>query len=100
MADGVLPPGHDVVQFEFTPDATGFRGLALPFARKPGPGEARLLVNGKQVGQAHFSVFGDFASSIDEPLDIGRDSGSPVSAATMRRTRTRARVSRVTIDLL
>jgi arylsulfatase len=98
-ADAALPAGHATVTVQFTPDASG--GIMAILARKiPGPGQATLLVNGKQVGQTHFSKFGGFASSIDEPLDIGRDSGSPVSASYDSPNPYAGRVTRVTIDLL
>jgi len=100
VSSAPLPPGHAKVVFEFTPDPSpglGLRALMLP---KPGPGQATLSLNGKKVGTAHFSHFGGFTSSIDEPLDIGRDSGSPVSADYNAPDSYAGKVIRVTIDLL
>jgi arylsulfatase len=100
VADGALQPGHATVVLEFTPDAT-LAGLGGFLSRaKPGPGKATVSVNGKLVGSAHFSEFGGFGSSIDEPLDIGRDTGSPVSSDYTAPNPYAGRVTRVTIDLL
>jgi arylsulfatase len=92
-----LPSGHTTT-VELTPDA-GSRPIAALLRKTPGSGQARLLVNGTPVGETHFTTFGGFASSAGEPLDIGRDSGSPVSAAYQAPTPYAGRATRVTTDL-
>jgi hypothetical protein len=87
------------VTLDFKPDA-GIKAQMGLLRKIPGPGQVTLLLNGQKVGETHFSKFGGFASSIDEPLDIGRDSGSPVSAAYQSPNPYSGHVTRVTIDLL
>jgi arylsulfatase A-like enzyme len=99
ISTAALPQGHAVVTLDFKPDA-GIKAQMGLLRKIPGPGKATLLLNGQKVGETHFSKFGGFASSIDEPLDIGRDSGSPVSAAYQSPNPYPGRVTRVTIDLL
>ncbi len=99
VADGALAPGHASVVFDYTPDVTTM-GPGLLMRKKPGPGTATLSVNGQKIGGAHFPVFGGFVSSIDETLDVGRDSGSPVSQDYASPNPYRGTVSKVTIDLI
>jgi arylsulfatase len=99
VADSPLPAGHAVVQFTFQPEGKSVPAVAL-FRTKPGPGNATLSVNGRQVGAAHFTRFGAFQTAIDEPLDVGRDSGSPVSQAYKAPNPYQGHVVKVSIDLL
>jgi arylsulfatase len=94
-----LPVGHATITFDFTPDPRGSLIGAL-LRKVPGSGLASLKLNGQKLGETHFTKFGGFASSIDEALDIGRDSGSPVSTAYQSPNPYSGRVTRVTIDLL
>ena len=100
VANVPLAVGEATAVLEFTPDANSPDRGALLSMKHAGSGRAKLLLNGAQVGEAHFDKFGDFASSIDEPLDIGRDSGSPVSRDYEAPNPYGGRVIRVTIDLL
>jgi arylsulfatase A-like enzyme len=69
-----LPAGKVQVVFDFVADGTSSSPRLTS-------GIGHLSVNGKPVGEARFEKFGGYASSIYEPLDIGRDSASAVSAA-------------------
>jgi arylsulfatase A-like enzyme len=99
-APAALSAGEATVVVEFTPDANVVNKPAVLSMKHAGSGRAKLLLNGSLVGEAHFSQFGDFASAIDEPLDIGRDSGSPVSRDYEAPNPFAGRIIRVTIDLL
>ena len=87
-----LPPGHDTIQFEFAPDAAAKQRLR--------GGEGRLRINGQLVGEAHLEQFGGFTHAIHETLDVGRDTGSPVSGAYVAPNAYEGRVVQVVIDLL
>jgi arylsulfatase len=102
VSDTPLQAGHATVVFEFapSPDPSGLAGLGALLGHKPGPGDAKLLINGKLVGSGHFDKFGGFASSLNETLDIGRDSGSPVSNDYVAPNPYAGHVDKVTIDLL
>jgi arylsulfatase len=99
VADAALPAGHVIVMFEFVPDGkpTGPPSLQN---RRFQSGQGRLLVDGKQVGTGHFAQFGGFADAINETLDVGLDSGSPVSRDYLAPFPYSGVVTRVTIDLL
>jgi len=99
VADRALPAGHATVVFEFSPDGkpTGPPSLQN---RRFQSGEGRLLIDGKQVGAGHFAQFGGFADAINETLDVGLDSGSPVSRDYLAPYPYAGVVTRVTIDLL
>ena len=94
-----LPAGHDTIVFEFTPNK-GENAMTALMARKLPGGDGRLLVNGQQVGATHFSEFGGFNHAIHETLDVGRDTGSPVSNDYIAPNSYAGRVLKVTIDLL
>ena len=100
VSDTKLPAGHATVVFEFTPDPGAAKDLMSLLRHRPAPGQGKLLVNGKQVGTMHFSNFGAFASSINETLDIGKDTGSPVSKEYTSPNPYAGHVTKVTIDLL
>jgi arylsulfatase len=99
-SDAPLAAGHNKVEVEFTPDLDIGSMVAAVFRKKAGPGNAVLTLNGKTVGQAHFNLFGGFTSSINETFDIGRDTGSPVSADYAAPDPYAGHVARVTVDLL
>ncbi|NLS02733.1 arylsulfatase [Rhizobium sp. P32RR-XVIII] len=63
-----LPPGKHVIRFEFTYDGGGIgKG-----------GNGKLLVDGKQVAQAHIDRTICCRFSLDETFDVGADTGSAV----------------------
>jgi arylsulfatase A-like enzyme len=95
-----LPHGKVEVAFEFTADASGgtaqngFTGIAT---RDVG-GQARLSINGKQVAEGHFAHLYPLNSGT-ETLDVGSDTGSPVSNYESPFSFTGV-VDKVTVDLL
>ena len=66
----------------------------------PKPGTAQMFINGEKVGEMRFSRFGGFTTSITETFDVGRDSGSTVSAAYAEPNAFTGEVKQVSIDLL
>jgi arylsulfatase A-like enzyme len=64
-----LSPGHHTIVLDFTYDGGGLGK----------PGTAKLLVDGKQVAEARIERTIPFRISADETLDIGEDTGTPVS---------------------
>jgi arylsulfatase len=63
-------------------------------------GVGRLFVNGTKVGEAQLSHFGSFDGSTTESLDIGSDSGSPVSDKYASPFTFTGKIDKVTVDLL
>jgi arylsulfatase len=100
VSTAALAPGHNTIVVDFTPDPRAKAANGIIVRRQAGPGTAKLQLNGADVGQQHFAVFGGFASAIDEPLDIGRDTGSAVSSDYAAPNPYTGHVKRVTIDLL
>jgi arylsulfatase len=98
VSTAALAPGRNTIELDFTPDGNTAGGIIV--RRHAGPGSATLRLNGADIGQQHFAVFGGFASAIDEPLDIGRDTGSAVSSDYAAPNPYAGHVTRVTIDLL
>jgi len=64
-----LSPGNHTVVLDFTYDGGGLGK----------PGTAKLLVDGKQVAEGRIERTIPFRISADETLDIGEDTGTPVS---------------------
>jgi arylsulfatase A-like enzyme len=93
-----LPAGKVEVQTIFTvdPTATG----TGPMAASARAGTAEMFINGRKVGETKFSQFGDFRTSITETFDVGKDTGSPVSAAYAAPYPFTGKVDRLTIDLI
>jgi arylsulfatase len=93
-----LPTGKAEVVTIFTvdPQATGANVFPSGDAR---PGTAQMFINGSKVGETHFSRFGGFRSSHYETFDIGRDGGSPVSAAYSAPNAFTGTIDKVSIDL-
>jgi arylsulfatase A-like enzyme len=79
------PKGKARVQFRFDVDLSPIESikglLSVALLAKARPGTATLAIDGAEVARAHLSAFGGFGSSITEPFDVGKDSGSPVSSA-------------------
>jgi arylsulfatase len=94
-----LPTGHVTIVFTFTPVDQLARVLAAARRQPPG-GDGVLTVNGHGVGAQHFSQFGDFTDAINETLDVGRDTGSPVSRDYASPFPFQGTVYIVTIDVL
>jgi arylsulfatase A-like enzyme len=64
-----LPPGRHTIVLDFTYDGGGLGK----------PGTAKLMVDGKQVAEGRIERTIPFRISADETLDIGEDTGTPVS---------------------
>lgn len=65
----VLPAGKHLIEFDFKYDGPGLgKG-----------GVAKVMVNGKVVGEGKFGRTLPFRMSLDETLDCGEDTGTPVS---------------------
>jgi arylsulfatase len=100
-----LPKGKVTVSTVFTVKPSGpskeiLPGVSSAAAGLPAAGTAQLFINGKKVGEGTFSHFGGFTSSITETFDVGRDTGSPVSAAYTEPYAFTGKVDKVSIDLL
>jgi arylsulfatase len=100
-----LPHGKVEVSGVFTLDKVlaaqhSLPGIAGLMAGGPRPGKAELFINGKKVGEGTFSQFGGFTSSITETFDVGKDTGSPVSAAYTEPYAFTGTVEKVSIDLI
>ena len=67
-ADRPVPPGAYQVRMEFDYEGGG-----------PGKGGwVRLYIDGNQVGQGKLPATVPLNLSVDETVDLGRDTGSPV----------------------
>ena len=100
-----LPAGKVEVATVFTIDPPPPAGKDV-FSRSqavgggPKPGTAQMFINGEKVGETRFTKFGGFVTSITETFDVGRDSGSTVSASYAEPNAFTGKVEQVTIDLL
>jgi arylsulfatase len=100
-----LPSGKVEVATLFTVDPLPPAGQDV-FSRSqamgggPKPGTAQMFVNGQKVGETHFAKFGGFTTSITETFDVGRDTGSTVSASYAEPNAFTGQVEKLTIDLL
>ena len=84
-----LSPGKHTIEMGFKYDGGGVgKG-----------GEAVLKVDGKQVGSRKFPQTLGFRMSIDETLDIGEDTGTPVSEDYKVPFKFGGKIDRVTINL-
>jgi arylsulfatase len=98
VSSGPLPAGKVEVQTVFTVDPKWTAtGVMAATARA---GTAEMFINGRKVGETRFSQFGDFRTSINESFDVGKDTGSPVSAAYDAPNAFTGTVNKVTIDLI
>jgi arylsulfatase len=97
-----LPTGKGTVSVVFTADPApaGSRSLSVLGAGRPGPGTVQIFIGDRKVAEGRFSKFGAFGSSITETFDLGRDGGSPVSAAYTAPFAFTGKVNKVSIDLL
>jgi len=101
VSSEVLPKGKVEVAFEFTADNTprptevGITGAASSTAG----GAAKLTINGKQVADGHFAHLSPVNSGT-ETLDVGSDTGSPVSPDYQTPDNFTGKIETVTINLL
>jgi hypothetical protein len=97
----VLPKGKVVVSAVFTA-SNGLAEGAVPalVAGAPRAGTVQLFIGDKMIADGKFSRFGGFSSSITETFDLGRDTGSPVSAEYSGPFAFTGKVDKVVIDLL
>jgi arylsulfatase len=92
-----LPKGKVEVAFEFTTDSEGRKAARSPISTSgDNGGMGRLFINGKAVGEAHFTKFGPFSW---ETLDFGNDNGSPVSDAYAVPFAFTGEIEKVTVEL-
>lgn len=86
-----LSPGKHKIVFEFKYNDT---------KKTPGQGgEATLLVDGKKVGTTTFTQTIGYRMSLDETLDIGSDTGTPVSEDYTVPFPYNGKIEKVVIDL-
>jgi arylsulfatase len=92
-----LPPGKVEVVFEVEAWSSSSLDRVAPFAA---PGDAgrlgRLFINSIQVGEARFRSFGSLGW---ETLDIGCDTGTPVSDAYSVPFAFTGQIEKVTVEL-
>ena len=96
-----LPKGKTRIGFEFVADARkpsgtgGAGGITGLF----GGGVGRLSINGQPAGETRFATFGGFRGSDTETLDVGEETGEPVSLAYATPFRFTGALDQVTVDL-
>lgn len=81
------------VDVELAPIPPGINDLAAYY--NPTHGTARLIVNGKVVGQTPVA---NFSAVYGETLDIGKDTGSPVSPGYRAPNPFGGKIEKVTLD--
>jgi arylsulfatase len=96
-----LPVGKVQVAFEFIVDksAAPSIGTAGPFREPITGGMGRISINGKQVGEGHFTRLNPSFGMVGGAMDIGRNTGSPVSGAYETPFPFTGKIEKVTIDL-
>lgn len=88
-----LPTGKVRIVLDYTADAA----TAKPAAdRKVKSGSGKLLVNGAAAGEARFAIYWGYSN---ETLDVGSDTGSPVSTDYASPFTFTGKVDKVTIQL-
>ncbi len=98
IASSELHPGLVHIQLSVSPDASSVASTSAtqPGApRAPVNGDVKLVINGAQAGESHFSSI--YAGG--ETLDVGSDLGSPVSQAYRSPNRFTGTIDLVTINL-
>jgi arylsulfatase len=101
VSSEALPQGKVEVAFEFTADAAS-PGIDFGIAGIGGSnsgGAAKLTINGKQVAEGHFAHLNPVSSST-ETLDVGSDTGSPVTSAYDSPNSFTGKIEKITINLL
>jgi arylsulfatase A-like enzyme len=84
-----VPPGEATLRFEFA------RNFGLPGAG----GTGRLFINGKKVGEGAIDQTVRNRFSLDEGLDVGEDTGTPVCESYQVPFKFTGTLKRVTIEL-
>jgi arylsulfatase len=84
-----LPLGEATLRYEFASD---------PGAQGPG-GVGRLFVNGRHVGEGRIERTAPNRFSLDEGMDVGEDTGTPVCEAYQTPFKFTGTLRRVTVDL-
>jgi uncharacterized repeat protein (TIGR03803 family) len=92
-----LPSGRVRVAFAF--DAVAQPIMVSTPASGLSAGVARLYIDGEEVAQAHFADYGRPGGASTEPLEIGRDTGTPVSDLYDSPFAFTGRVEKIEIDL-
>jgi arylsulfatase len=84
-----LSPGKHTIRLDFKYDGGG-----------PGKGgQAVLLVNGKEAARGRIERTLGYRMSLDETLDVGEDTGTPVSEDYKVPFKFSGKIEKVTIDL-
>jgi len=84
-----LSPGKHTITFQFKYDGGGIGKGAM----------GTLLVDGKQVAQARIEKTVPIRYSLDEGLDVGEDTGTPVSLDYDVPSKYTGKLDKVTVDL-
>ncbi len=84
-----VPPGEGNLCYEFSADS----------AQRGGGGTGRLFINGKNVGQARLARTVPNRFSLDEGMDVGEDTGTPVCESYATPFKFTGTLKRVTIEL-
>jgi arylsulfatase len=74
VSDSKVPAGRHALSFEFEPT-----GKPEPLKGKGAPGTAKLLVDGKPVGEGELPVTIPLAMGLAAGVSVGADAGAPVS---------------------
>ncbi len=90
-----LPSGHVRIVYDFT--ANGADDKSTTFGAGPRDGHGTLSVNGQKVGGRDITAFGGFP--LGETFDVGRDLGSPASAAYETPFAFNGHIDKITLDL-
>src|SRR5262249_40915022 len=82
-----VPPGEASLCYEFAADS----------AQRGGGGTGRLLINGKKVGETRLARTVPNRFSLDEGMDVGEDTGTPVCESYVTPFKFTGTLKRVTI---
>ena len=97
VSSEALPAGRVEVVFEVEKWTPGRPDAAAPFANTQDAGRlGRLFINGKPAGEARFWTFGSLGW---ETMDIGSDTGTPVSDAYSVPFAFTGQIEKVTLEL-
>ena len=94
-----VPAGKATITLDFDADggdADPIVKVARGIGRAPQPGTARLLVNGKEVGEAKIP---DLSTDWHETLDVGADYGTSISDSYAVPFKFTGKIASVTLDL-
>jgi arylsulfatase A-like enzyme len=88
-ATTALSPGKHIIRFEFTYDGGG-RGKG---------GKGVLSVDDQQVAEGHIEKTVPNRFSLDETLDVGEDTGTPVDSTYKLPFKFNGKINKVTVEL-